>query len=81
LKVGFVASISFPSTEGLQTPVEDKAGPLFPDCPTCYNEELHEEIMGRLPLSILHHVVKWEIKVSVDSKIGPTVLGEVTSKE
>jgi hypothetical protein len=53
LNVGFIAEFSFPSTEGGLTLDEDKAIPLFPDCPTCYNEELHEEIMGRLPLGLL----------------------------
>jgi hypothetical protein len=59
LKIGFIAERSFPVVEGGHTPVEDKVVPLFPDGPRCYNEEFYEEIMGGMPLSILHHVVKW----------------------
>jgi hypothetical protein len=67
LKIGFIAETSFPAIEGGHTPVEDKVIPLFLDVPRCYYEEFHEEIMGAMPLGILHHVVKRKIKIPLDS--------------
>jgi hypothetical protein len=45
LKESFIKEF-FPVGEGRSTPVEDKVVPLLPDGPGCYDEELHEEVMG-----------------------------------
>jgi hypothetical protein len=53
------AETSFPAIEGGHTPVEHRVIPLFPDVPRCYYVEFHEELMGGMPLGLLHHLVKW----------------------
>jgi hypothetical protein len=74
LEISFPRKGPFPALKGWGVSVENELIPLLPDCPGCYYEEFHKEVMTCLSFGFFHHSMERQIKTpaktNISNKIG-----------
>jgi hypothetical protein len=81
LEISFSRKGPFPALKGWGVSVENELIPLFPDCPGCYYEEFHKEVMTCLSFGFFHHSMERQIKTPANFQMRPTSLTKLARKE
>ena len=81
LQLGLLNEVDGPGVNGWSDALKYQCIPMFPDNPSSYNKDLHEETVVVYSLSCLHHSDEREVVIPLHANFGPASFTKAAIEE